>query len=133
MKLSRDERRDEQGVVVTWLVQILLVIAVVGIVLFDAGSIAWNYFSVDSTADEIALDVAGSITESRSGIQPVLIQREARRLARESGVRLIGPVTVTGDSVEVRIRREADTIVVGRVGAIADWAEATATGSAPTS
>lgn len=125
--------RGEQGVVVSWLVQIVLVIALVGIVLFDAGSIAWNYFSVDSTADEIALDVAGSITESRVGVQPVLVQREARRLARERGVRLVGPVTVTGDSVEVRIRREADTIVVGRVDPIADWAKASATGSAPTS
>ena len=124
--------RDEHGIVVSWILQILLVVALVGGVLFEAGSIAWNYFGVESAADEIALELSDTIEQSRV-TTPQLVQQEARRLARERGARLVGQVVFTEDSIELKIRREANTLVIGRIDATADWAVASATGSASTS
>jgi hypothetical protein len=123
---------DENGVVISWLLQVLLVVAVVGVVLFDGGSIAWNYFGVESTADQIALDVADKARTARVS-NPALLQQQARRLARRAGARLVGKVEMTGETIEITIRREANTLIVGRIGATAEWAEASATGSASTS
>jgi hypothetical protein len=122
----------EHGVVTAWLLQVLVAVAVIGVVLFDAGSIAWNYFGVDSRAQEIALDLAESARSARVN-NPALLQLEARRLARRAGARVVGQIQITKESIEITIRREADTMLVGRIGPIADWAEASATGSASTS
>lgn len=122
--------RNEHGVVLTWLLQIVLVIAVVGTVLFDAGSIAWNYFAVDTRADDMALELSGRVED----LSPAQLEVAARRLARDAGGKYVkGSLELTEDRLRVGFRRDAQTLVVGRIGAISDWAEATATGSAPTS
>jgi len=124
--------QNEQGVVLTWLLQIALVIAIVGTVLFDAGSIAWNYFGVDSTADDIALELSDMV--DGGGTTTAEIEAEAKRLAKESGGRYVkGSLVITEDQVTVGFKREATTLVVTRVGPISDWGKAEATGSAPTS
>jgi hypothetical protein len=122
--------RDERGVVLTWLLQITLVIAVVGTVLFDAGSIGWNYFGVDARADDIALELSDKV-EGNTAAQ---LEEEAKRLAKEAGGRYVkGSLEIGEDKVTVGFRREATTIVVGRIGPLEDWTKASATGSAPTS
>ena len=122
--------RDERGVVLTWLLQIVLVIAIVGTVLFDAGSIAWNYFGVDAKAKDIALELSTIARDSTAAE----LQAEAKRLAKDAGGRIVkGSLEISEDSVSVEFRRDATTLVVGRIGAIEDWARASATGSASTS
>lgn len=128
MNLTRTAARNEEGVVLTWLMQVALVIAVVGLVLFEAGSIAWNYFSTDTEAREIALELSTKI-ESVPASQ---LEEEARRLARQAGGRLVS-LEVTDDSVEVTFRREATTVIISRFDPIAGWGRASATGTAPTS
>jgi hypothetical protein len=124
------EARDERGVVLTWLLQITLVLVIVGTVLFDAGSITWNYFGVDSRADDIALELSDMV-RNRTTRE---IEDEAKRLAKEAGGRYVrGSLQITEDRLSVEIRRKATTLVVGRIGAISDWGRASATGSAPTS
>ncbi len=128
---SMNRVRTEEGVVLTWLLQITLVLAVVGTVLFDAGSIAWNYFGVDSRADDIALELSDMVDAGRSTPE---VEAAAKRLAKDAGGRYVkGSLKVDEDSVSVGFRRDATTLVVGRVGAIEDWTRASATGSAPTS
>lgn len=122
--------RDEQGVVTGWLLRIVLVVAGLGIIFFDAGAMAWNYFGVDSAADDIAFDVSEKLATGTKVIGR--LEEEARRLAKDSGARLVA-LEITQEEVTVRIKREADTLIVSRIDAISDWGKASATGSAPTS
>lgn len=123
--------RNEQGIVLTWLLQVTLVLALVGTVLFDAGSIAWNYFAVDTRADDMALELSDMVVNNRSVGQ---IEDEAKRLAKEAGGRYVkGSLEITEETLTVSFRREATTLLVGRIGPIEDWGRASATGSAPTS
>jgi hypothetical protein len=112
------------------LLRVCLVIAIIGLVLFEAGSVAWNYFGVDSTADDIAFEVAASLSD---GVQVYAkLEDQAKSLAKESGAKLLD-LKITAEDVQVKIRREATTFVISRVDAIADWGTAAATGRAPTS
>ena len=123
--------RNEQGIVLTWLLQVVMVLAIVGTVLFDAGSVAWNYFGVDTKADDIALELSNMADSNRTATE---IEAEAKRLAKEAGGRYVkGSLEITDELVTVGFRREATTLVISRVGAISDWGRASATGSAPTS
>jgi hypothetical protein len=111
---------------------VVLGLAVLGVLLFDAGSIAANFFGVDSVADDIAVKVSTLIGSDDLGTTRE-IETKARQLARDAGVRLVTVRVQDGpqnDVVVVRIRRKATTIVVSRIGAIEDWAVATAKGRA---
>ncbi len=46
---------DERGVLVSWLVKIMLGLAVAGVIAFDLGSILVNYFTLDSAANDTAI------------------------------------------------------------------------------
>ena len=120
---------DERGLIVGWLVKLLVGFAVVTVVLFDAGSIIINFFTLDSKAQEIAISLTtGNVGNTLNQQQ---IEAQAKGLAEEAEARL---VSVEVDNVErvvrVTLRRRADTLVVGRIGFIRDWARATADGQA---
>ena len=125
--------RDERGVVVNWLVKIVVVLAIVGVAIFDAGSIAVNFFGLDSAADEIAVILSteigsGSLSQSNS---PQLLAR-AEELASERDARLKEVTFGTNGVVHVSLKRKAKTLVVGRIGPIKDWTRATAEGQSGT-
>ena len=125
--------RDERGVVISWLVKLLLGLAVFGVILFDAGSIIVNFFGLDSAADEIAVAVSTSV---RSGeIAPndrSSLETATKELAKEAKAKLVS-VNVDQDGVlHVRLKRTAKTLIVGRIGPIKKWAKATADGRAGT-
>jgi hypothetical protein len=121
---------NERGFIVNWLVRLALVFALTGVVIYDAGSMAINFFGLDSTADEVAVKVSGSI---QPGIDPDpdALKAQARALAKEAGARLT-TFTVESGNVRLTLKRRADTLVVSRVGFMKDWARATADGQAGT-
>ncbi|MDQ3958412.1 MAG: hypothetical protein M3273_08840 [Actinomycetota bacterium] len=132
--------RDERALITSWLIRLLVGLALVGVVLFDAGSIVVNYLSLDSTADEIAVSVStlvgsGSASvpnakcDRRSGLQ---ICREVQELAREAGARLVEASFDSEGVFHLTVRRAADTLIVERIGAIEDWGRATASARAAT-
>lgn len=112
-----------------WLVKLALGFLFVAVVIFDGGSILVNYFTLDSTADEIAVQLTTNVAPGT--IQAETLQPQAAELAAASGARLVG-LRVEGNIVYVTLRRRADTLVVGRVDPIADWARATTEGQAGT-
>lgn len=123
---------DERGLIVSWLVKLLIAFAVVAVVVFDAGSIAINFFTLDSAADDIAIAVSTEISSRDYSIQELRLQ--AKQLAKEEGARLAAFDIDREGTVHVRLRRRAGTLLVGRIGPIKDWARATANArSAPTS
>lgn len=139
MELLRSDR-SESGVVVAWLVQLLVGLALVGVVLFDAGAIVVNFFTVDGTADEVALSVAADVAAGRDPVpnlectrrSAVPVCREAYAAARGKDVRIVSASFDQQGVFHVEVRRTADTILVGRIGAIEDWATATASARADT-
>jgi hypothetical protein len=124
--------RDERGVVLNWLVKIGLVLAVIGVVIFDAGSIAVNFFGLDSAADDMAVILTTEIGSGGlpSNQSPQLVAR-AEELAADSNAKLI-KVTYDGEILRITLRRRAKTIITGRIGPLKDWTRATAEGQSGT-
>ena len=123
--------RDERGILVSWIVKLLLGLAVAAVILFDAGSIAVNAFTLSSSATDIANALATTIQQSGSATpNQSQIQNEARDLADDAGAKLVSvTINTTARTVDVQLRRKADTLIVSRVGPIKKWAGATAEGS----
>ncbi len=132
--------RDEHGIVADWLVKILLGIAIFGVIAYDAGSIAVNYFSLDSSADEVAVAVSLSVASGPArNYTPDEIYRlaQAQVEAEDGGVadaRVLREGTGISPEgiVHVRLTRVADTLIVKRIGPAKKWARATVDGQAGT-
>jgi hypothetical protein len=110
-----------------WLLRVVVGFAVAAVVLYDAGSIVVNFFTLESTADEIAVAVATAITNDElSATDPRAIAEEAKVRASDAGARLVRAKLDTDGVVSIRLRRVADTLVVGRIRPLEDWTKATA-------
>ena len=117
-----------------WLIRIIVAFAVAAAVLYDAGSIAVNFFTLDSKADEIAVSLATAITNDElTDTNPRAITDEARTQARDAGAKLTRAKIDSEGVLLIRLRRDASTIVVGRIGFLDDWTKATADARAGTS
>lgn len=136
----REPGRDERGIVVSWLLRVLIGIALVGVVLYDAGSIVVNFFSLDGTADEVAVAVTADVftgTEPTPNLEckrrlEIPICRKVYEVARDKGVKIVTAGFDQEGGFHVELRRTADTLIVGRIGAIEDWATATASAESDT-
>ena len=140
-----NEMKDERGVIVNWLVKLVLALAIGGVILFDAGSIAVNFFGLNSAAEEVANRVAtdiasGSIPEGdlriikqcvKSPTANALCER-LHQEAKDEDARLARTNVDQKGNLKIRLKRTADTLIVGKVGFIEDWAAATVEGSANT-
>ena len=133
--------RSERGVVFDWLLKLLIGLAIFGVVGYDAGSILVNTFTLDSGADDIAIAVSTGITAGNKGQftdeqiydlavaavdDPDIGVKDAKVLREGTG---IDPQSGT---VSIKLRRVANTLIVGRIGAIKHWATATAESSSTT-
>ena len=132
--------QNEQGIIADWLVKLVIGMAVFGVILFDVGAILVNFFTLDSAADDVAVAVstdvgAGEVNQFTDQeifemVKEVVASpdngvQDARVLRRGTGIDEEGTITI-------RLRRVANTLVVGRIGAIEDWAQATTNGRAGT-
>lgn len=133
--------RDERGIVVSWLVRILLSIALAGVVLFDVGSIVVNFFSVHDTAQSVAASVTTDLASGGIDAVPNLecvrrlrapACRRAYAVARDEGVEILSASFDERGRFHVEVRKTAGTVIVGRISAIESWATATASASADT-
>jgi hypothetical protein len=118
---------DERGFIVSWFTKLAVWFLIVAVLLFDGGSILVNFFTLDSTADEIAVQLT---IDSRVGsLRVETIRPQAQALAEAAEARLVD-LRIEEDLVLITLRRKADTLVVGRIGWIDQWARATAEGQA---
>ena len=137
--------REENGVVLNWLVKLLLGLAIGGVILFDAGSIAVNFFGLDSAADEVANALAtqvatGEVSEAevramgacgkRTAATPLC--QELKDKAKDYDARILEVTLDLKGNIKIMLRRTANTLIVKRVGPIEDWGTATAEGQAST-
>lgn len=137
--------KNERGVIVGWLLKMLIGLAIGGVILYDTGSIAVNFFGLDSAADEVANVVATELaagTPTAGDLQSLEVCRRRptanrycellQRRVRKHDARLLGAHIDQQGTLKVRLRRTADTLVVSRIGFIEDWATATTEGKAST-
>lgn len=119
-------RLDERGVVADWIAKLVVGLALVGVVIFDAGSILVNFFTLDSTANDMAVSITTSIVSKDIDPTTQEVEDEAEELAKEMGVKLVRADVDRQGRVHIRLKRTADTVIVRHIGAIEDWATATA-------
>lgn len=131
--------RDERGIIINWLVKLLLFLAIVGVVIFDGGSIAVNYFTLDSAADDAAVALSLAVETDDFGTNDQQVFDAARTLiatdvtlAQDARVLRKGTHVDDQGVIHVRLRRKAKTILVHRIQAISKWGIATAEGQAGT-
>jgi hypothetical protein len=132
--------RNEQGIIADWLAKLVIGMALFGVILFDVGAILVNFFTLDSAADDVAVAVSTDVGAGEDNqftdqeifkmVKEVVASpdngvQDARVLRRGTGIDDEGTITI-------RLRRVADTLVVGRIGAIEEWAKATTNGRAGT-
>jgi hypothetical protein len=131
MSLSRRSAgvlANERGLIVGWIGKIAIAFIIAGVVIFDAGSILVNLFTLDSTADEIAIELSIRVGTGTPNQQE--LEQSAKELATAADARLLGVEVDAEKVVRIRLRRRADTLVVERIGFIRNWALATADGQA---
>lgn len=120
---------DERGLIVGWIGKIVIGLALAAVVIYDAGSILINFFTLDSKAEEIAITLTTTTFPGTFTAQD--IQEEAQALATEAEARLLKvEVDPAARIVKITLRRRADTLIVGRLSFTKDWARATAEGQA---
>jgi hypothetical protein len=123
--------RDERGVILDWLLKTMFFLAIIGVILFDLGSIAVNYIGLNSTANDIANTVSTSI--AGGDVDPTdqtAIQGQAKALAQDAAARLVRVKVDVDGIVHVKLKRTARTLIVNHIGAIKKWALATGKGQA---
>ena len=132
--------RDESGIVVAWLVRIVIGLALTGVVMFDAGSIVVNFFTLDGVADEVALQVSSDLATGTDPVPNLECQRRSRvpacvavyEAARAADVRVVSASFDQEGVFHLELKRKAKTLLVSRIGAIEDWGVATASTQADT-
>ena len=119
-------RTDERGLITGFVIRMVIGFLIAGVVLFDLGAVTVNFFSVDQTAGKVAEAIAGQIaTNELDPSKPRSVRKEARRLAKEDGAKLI-ELEASRASVTISLKKEAATLIVKRVPAFRDWGMATA-------
>jgi hypothetical protein len=114
-------------VITGWLFRLVVVFAVVAVILFDAGSAVVNFFSLDSEAEEIAVSLATAVTNHEVPTDnPQVLKDRAKKLAEAAGARLVRAEIDAEGVIFIRLRRTANTLVLGRVSALERWTRATA-------
>ena len=112
-------RSSERGGIVTgWLLKIVLIIALTGVALFEAGSVVFASFKASNAATSAANEAVA--TYARNHVRQDALE-EAERLAAHEGATVVeftAEVTRnTGQSVvTVVVERRADTLFIHKIG-----------------
>jgi hypothetical protein len=134
---------------VSWLVKVVVGLAIVGLILFDAGSILANYFGLSSNADDAAVQVSttlGSLSAAQQASTQTCITKgrrakapspfpwcqEAKTIAKTDSARLVSATVDETGVVHITLRRTAHSLVVSRISAIKKWGRATVEGQSGT-
>lgn len=122
--LRRWRREETGGLFDSSMLQLLVILALVGVVIAEGVALGVNMFGAEDDAREVAVAGAREYATSRRLDDA---REAAADAADELGVELVD-VSVDEDIVRVEVRRRADTLVLERISALDDLTWATATG-----
>jgi hypothetical protein len=110
---------DQGDIVLGWLLKLVISLAIVGLVAFEAGAVLVAHVGADSAANEVAGEA--SFAAAQGGDQKAA-EVAARTEAGRQGVRLIGvSVANDGRSVTVVVEKTAKTLLLHRVSFTKSW------------
>ena len=107
---------EEGDIILSWLVRLVLVVAVIALVVFEAGALGYAHLSADDAAGEVARTGAvayrasGSLMDARMTAEEVATERDVELVTFEQD----------GAELVVVVEREAGTLVLQRIGALED-------------
>lgn len=119
--------RDERGQVGSWLIKLLVVLAIVGFILVEFGAVVINRLQAGDIAGQAASE-AGLVYSNTGNIQAAA--ERAEEFVEENGAELVD-AEVMDQRMVVTLRKEAATRVIDRIGALEGLTEVTVTESAP--
>jgi hypothetical protein len=110
---------DERGgIVISWLFKLVLSLAIVGAVAFEAGAIVVAHVNADTAANEVSSEAAFAASGGSEGAA----EAAARVEAAKQGVRLIGvSLSDDGKVVTVIVEKTAKTLLVHRLSFTKSW------------
>lgn len=116
--------RDERGDIITsWLAQLLVVMAVVGLVGYEVLSIAITTLTLDGDAEQVA-DAAADAYE-RDESRDVALEAAEAEAERRGAV--VVDLVVEEERVSVTVSKETPTLVVHRIPGLEGTADVAAT------
>lgn len=121
-------RGDRGDIVLGWLAKLTVTLVLLGVMLFDAVALGLMRLQAAEDADVAARAAAASwkaVPDVQKAYDAALLTVEPGDTLPVAGF-LLDPVD---GSVELKLRRTADTLVVEKVGPLREYATATATGT----
>lgn len=121
--MSEQRSAESGGIITGWLFQIVLVVAVLALIAYEALSIGIAAIALDDNAREVAraardaYRVEGTLAHA---------EERAREAALPLGVEVVA-VEEGDDELVVTLSRDAPTLLVHRIGPLEDLATATKT------
>jgi hypothetical protein len=120
---------DDRGdIILGWLAKVVVTLALLGLLAFDLISIGWTKVSLTDQAKTAALSASATWQQSHNlqkAYDAALAQATEDNPA--NSVETDGFAIDKDGTVHLRLDREAETIVVSRVGPIRDWAQISVT------
>jgi hypothetical protein len=116
---------DRGDIVLGWLLKLVVSLAIVGLVAFEAGAVLVAHVSADGAASDAATEAAFVYAR---GNDATGAEDAAKTEAARSGATLVDfEIADDGHTVVVTVVKKAKTIVLQRIGATRSWTEARST------
>ena len=113
----------ERGEISSWLLQLLIVLAIVGLIVYEAVALAITAVRVDDLAREVARSARDEYRAEQSLASARAVAEEAAGEEEATVVTL----ETDEDALIVTLEKDANTLVVHRIGPLADRLTPTAT------
>jgi hypothetical protein len=109
--------RERGGIVLGWLFKLVVSLAIVGVIAFEAGAVIVARVDADSAATEVASDALEAFRNTHDADKARQVAVES---AAEKGVS-VDSFSASGEIVEVTVSKRARSIVLKHIGAPRDW------------
>jgi hypothetical protein len=121
--MRRRDGNGEGGEISNWLIQLMVVMGVVGLVLYEIVALGVTTVQVDEVAREVARAARDEYLAASSLDRAEAVAGEA---AEMHGATLIA-VEIDQDELSVTLEKRANTVLVHRIGPLADRVTPSAT------
>lgn len=126
MRHVRDWSDQQGGIVTGWLMQLVVIMAIVAVLGYEAISVAITTITLDDAAREVAAEARDAY---RSGNERRRAEEAATAAAEERDIELVS-IDVDDQDLYATVRDEASTLFIHRIGALDTVTRPTATGRA---
>jgi hypothetical protein len=121
---------DQRGIVISFLIRVLLGIAIVGLVFVEGGSILFTKLRVQDTAESGATAGVGALSASPTDCTSAGTTAVQTVHDKDPEIEITGFTCLSDGRFRITVQKEASTIVVGNISAIERWAMARSTATA---